>query len=384
MVQAMTKLAETRIAVPEGILRDLRERLNRTRWPDELPGEPGRWGTRKSYLQDLCASWENEYDWRRTEARINAYPNFLTTIDGQQIHFMWIKSSEPNSIPLLMTHGWPGSVVEFLDVIDPLVHPRDHGAAGDVAFDLVIPSLPGYGWSGPTTDSGWNLQRIATAWKTLMSELGYRRYGAQGGDWGAMVSARLAQIDRDAMIGLHLNLALVPRVEGPITEQEQTDLDDVVAFVKFGSAYQVIQGRSPQTLAYGLSDSPAGLAGWIIEKFDRWTDHDGDLEQAVARERLLDNLTVYWVTNTINSSMRLYAEAQRANDFGALRTRVEVPTGLAVFPKEMFRYPRAWLDKAFNLIRYTRMPRGGHFAAMEEPDLFVSDVRAFFRSAQSK
>jgi pimeloyl-ACP methyl ester carboxylesterase len=379
----MSNIRELNIDVAQSVLDDLRERLNRTRWPDELPGQSGRWGPRRTYLQQLCASWANEYDWRKTERRINSYPNFLTTIDGQQIHFMWIKSAESRRIPLLMTHGWPGSVVEFLDVIDPLVHPSRHGAVGQVGFDLVIPSLPGYGWSGPTTADGWDLRRIARAWKALMSELGYARYAAQGGDWGAMVSARLALIDRDAMIGLHLNLALVPRVEGPIDEREQRDLDDVVDFVKFGSAYQVIQGRSPQTLAYGLSDSPAGLAGWIIDKFDRWTDNDGDLERAIARDRLLDNLTVYWVTNTINSSMRLYAEAQQSNDFGALRARVEVPTALAVFPKEMFRYPRSWLDGAFNLVRYTRMPRGGHFAAMEEPDLFVEDVRAFFRNAQS-
>jgi microsomal epoxide hydrolase len=379
----MSRIRQTKIDVPDAVLRDLRDRLNRTRWPDELPGQPGRWGIRLSYLQELCASWANDYDWRKTEVRINAYPNFLTEIDGQQVHFMWIKSPEPNRIPLLMTHGWPGSVVEFLDVIDPLVHPSAHGAAGAIGFDLVIPSLPGYGWSGPTSDDGWDMGRIARAWKTLMSEIGYSRYGVQGGDWGAMVSARLALIDRDAMIGLHLNLALVPRVEGAIDEREREDLADVVDFVKNGSAYQVIQGRSPQTLAYGLSDSPSGLAGWIIEKFDRWTDNDGDLEHAIARDRLLDNLTVYWVTNTINSSMRLYAESQRANDFGVLRTRVEVPTALALFPKEMFRYPRSWLEQAFNLVRYTRMPRGGHFAAMEEPDLFVADVRAFFRDAQS-
>jgi pimeloyl-ACP methyl ester carboxylesterase len=374
----MSSIRELNINVAQVVLDDLRERLNRTRWPDELPGQPGRWGTRRSYLQELCGSWANDYDWRKTERRINSYPNFLTTIDGQQIHFMWIKSSEAKSIPLLVTHGWPGSVVEFLDVIDPLAHPSRHGAAGEIGFDLVIPSLPGYGWSGPTTADGWDLQRVANAWKMLMSELGYSRYAAQGGDWGAMVSARLALIDRDAMIGLHLNLALVPRIEGPIDERERKDLDAVIDFVKFGSAYQVIQGRSPQTLAYALSDSPAGLAGWIIEKFDRWTDNDGDLERAIARDRLLDNLTVYWVTNTINSSMRLYAEAQRSNDFGALQTRVEVPTALAVFPREMFRYPRSWLDKAFNLVRYTRMARGGHFAAMEEPDLFVDDIRAFF------
>jgi microsomal epoxide hydrolase len=373
-----SQIRPARISVPEETLADLRARLRATRWPDELPGLAGRWGTRREYLKSLCASWADAYDWRQTEAKLNAWPQYETTIDGQNIHFLWVRSPEPDSTPLLMTHGWPGSVVEFLEVIDPLTRPSAHGAPGAPAFDLIVPSLPGYGWSGPTTAAGWNLQRIAAAWKQLMARLGYSRYGAQGGDWGSMVSARLALIARDEMIGLHLNMALVPRVAGDVSPQEQADLDDVVTFVKTGSAYQVIQGRSPQTLAYGLTDSPAGLAGWIIDKFERWTDNDGDLEAAIPRHRLLDNLTAYWVTNTINSSMRLYAEAQLAGDFGATRTRVEVPTGIAIFPKEMFRYPRSWLEQAFNVVRYRRMPRGGHFAAMEEPDLFIGDVREFF------
>lgn len=368
------------ISVPDVVLEDLRDRLARTRWPDELPDARGRWGPRLDYLQDLCRSWAESYDWRATETRLNSHAHYRTQIDGQTIHFMWVRSPEPNAIPLIMTHGWPGSVVEFLDVIDPLADPRSHGASGAPAFDLVIPSLPGYGWSGPTVASGWNLDRIARAWRSLMAGLGYERYAAQGGDWGAMVSARLALIDPTAMFALHLNLALVPRIEGPITEQEQRELDEVIRFVKWGSAYQVIQGRSPQVVGYGLADSPAGLAGWIIDKFERWTDNDGALEEAMPRERLLDNIMTYWVTNTINSSMRLYAEAQAAGDFGAAHSRITVPTAIAQFPKEMFRYPRSWLDSAFNLVRYTKFDRGGHFAAMEEPDLFIEDIRSFFRS----
>src|SRR5581483_226732 len=249
--------------------------LRATRWPDELPGLGGRWGPRRDYLQELCATWADAYDWRKTEAKLNTWPQFETTIDGQNIHLLWVRSPEPGAVPLIMTHGWPGSVVEFVDVIDPLTRPSAHGAAGAPAFDLVVPSLPGYGWSGSTSAAGWNLARIAAAWKELMARLGYDRYAAQGGDWGSMISARLALIARKELIGLHLNMALVPRVAGDISPQEQADLDDVVKFVKTGSAYQVIQGRSPQTLAYGLADSPAGLAAWIIDKFVRWTDNDG-------------------------------------------------------------------------------------------------------------
>jgi epoxide hydrolase len=375
---AMTEISETRIQVPDAVLDDLRRRLHVTRWPDELPDAAGVWGPRRDLLQRLCKAWADEYDWRATEARLNNYPQYEVTIDGQKIHFFWIRSPEARSMPLLMTHGWPGSVVEFLDVIEPLIAPAAHGAPATIAFDLIIPSLPGYGWSGPTQASGWNLQRIAEAWRVLMAILGYDRYGAQGGDFGSMVSARLALLAPKEIVGLHLNMALVPRTAGSINVVEQAALDDVVTFVKRGSAYQVIQGRSPQTVGYALNDSPAGLAAWIIDKFERWTDNDGDLEQAIARSRLLDNLTVYWVTDTINSSMRLYAEAQLADDFGATRTKIEVPTGIAIFPKEMFKYPRSWLEQAFHLVRYTRMPRGGHFAAMEEPDLFVADVQAFF------
>lgn len=374
----MTALVESRIAVPEAVLEDLRTRLRATRWPDELADARGRWGPRRELVERLCARWAEGYDWRRTEARLNAYPQFETVIDGQKIHFLWVRSTASRGVPLLLTHGWPGSVVEFLDVIEPLAHPGASGAPDAIGFDLVIPSLPGYGFSGPTSESGWNLQRIARAWQALMARLGYSRYGAQGGDYGSMVSARLALLAPDEMIGLHLNMALVPRSIGELSELEQADLKDVVTFLKTGSAYQVIQGRAPQTVAYGLSDSPAGLAGWILDKFERWSEHDGEPEQAIDRDRLLDNLTVYWVTNTINSSMRLYAEAQLVDDFGPTREKVSVPTGIAIFPKEMFRYPRAWLEQAFNLVHYRRMARGGHFAAMEEPDLLVDDVRQFF------
>jgi len=371
-------LVPARIDVSESVLDDLRSRLRATRWPDELSDARGVWGPRLDRMRSLCDYWAEGYDWRLTEARLNDWPQFETNIDGQKIHFFWIRSSHSGSIPLLLTHGWPGSVAEFIDIIDPLVEPGQHGARGQPAFDLVVPSLPGYGFSGPTVESGWDLWRVAGAWRELMRRLGYARYAAQGGDFGSMVSARLALLAPDEMIGLHLNMALVPPRQGPLSSQEEADLADVKDFVKFGSAYQVIHGRSPQTAGYALTDSPAGLAAWIVDKFDLWTDTTGDALQAVSRDRLLDNIMVYWVTGTINSSMRMYAEAMKRGDLGATRDKVIVPTGLAVFPREMFRYPRVWVEQAFNLVHHTHMPRGGHFAAMEAPEALVADVRVFF------
>jgi pimeloyl-ACP methyl ester carboxylesterase len=361
-----------RIDVPEAVLDDLRDRLARTRWPDQIPGRGWDYGTDLAYLQDLCNTWQNTFDWRAQEARFNRWPHFLTDIDGQQIHFIHACSDNTNAFPLIVSHGWPGSVAEFLDVIEPL----------RADFHVVVPSLPGYGWSGPTTEPGWDVQRVANAWVTLMARLGYERYGAQGGDWGAMISARVAATDPEHCVGLHSNmlLAFPPDASGiELTEQETADLVSVAAFMKTGSAYQQIQGKNPQTLGYGLTDSPAGLAGWIVEKFLVWTDNNGSPEDAVTRDQLLTNITVYWVTKTINSSIRLYYESQRTDRFGPMGEYVTVPTAAAVFPKEMFRIPRAYAETRFNLVRYNRFDRGGHFAALEEPDLLIQDVQEFFR-----
>jgi len=362
-----------RIDVDEDVLEDLRERLARTRWPDQILDSGWGYGTNLAYLQELCEHWRTKYDWRAHEAKFNQWPHFLTEIDGQQVHFIHARSDNPDALPLIITHGWPGSVSEFLDVIEPL---RED-------FHVVCPSIPGYGWSGPTTEPGWDLLRVAQAWKTLMARLGYERYGAQGGDWGAMISATLASIDAEHMVGLHSNmlLAFPPDASGiELTEQEVADLASAGEFVQHGSAYQEIQGKNPQTLGYGLTDSPAGLAGWIVEKFYAWTDNDGSPEDAVTRDQLLTNLTVYWVTNTINSSVRLYCESQRGGRFGPVGEKITVPTAAAVFPFEMFRIPRAYAETMFNLKRYTRFDRGGHFAALEEPDLYIQDVREFFKA----
>jgi pimeloyl-ACP methyl ester carboxylesterase len=365
-----------RVEVSEAVLDDLRDRLARTRWPDQIPGSGWDYGTDLAYLQDLCGYWETKFDWREQEDRFNRWPHFLTDIDGQQIHFIHAKSDDPDALPLIMSHGWPGSVSEFLDVIEPL---RE-------SFHVVVPSLPGYGWSGPTTQPGWDVKRVAQAWAALMARLGYDRYGAQGGDWGAMISAQLAALDPEHVIGLHSNMLLAFPEDASgitLTDEESADLAAAGAFMQTGSAYQEIQGKNPQTLGYGLTDSPAGLAGWIVEKFRAWTDNNGSPEDAVSRDQLLTNITVYWVTKTINSSIRLYCESQRSARFGPVGEYIGVPTAAAVFPKEMFRIPRAYAESRFNLVRYNRFDRGGHFAALEEPDLLVDDIREFFKELRA-
>ena len=374
-------IQEFRAETPQAVIDDLRTRLADTRWPDEIEGNNWRYGTDLAYLQQLCESWR-QFDWAAVEARFNTWPQITTTIDGQRIHAIHATSPEPDAFPLIITHGWPGSVAEFLEVIDPLRDPRSHGGDPADAFHIVAPSIPGYGWSGPTHDSGWDVRRVADAWAVLMGRLGYSRYGAQGGDWGSMISTQLAVVDPDHVAGLHVNMVLGLPDETPLTEVEQADLASMGEFRESGSAYQQIQGKNPQTLAYGLNDSPAGLAGWIVEKFHHWTHHpDGDLETAVTRDQLLANLTLYWVTGTINSSTRLYFESQKSGRVPPF-DRVEVPTGCAIFPGELIRMPEAWARKLYNVTRYTRFDRGGHFAAMEEPDLFVDDVRAFFRTVR--
>lgn len=380
---ATSDLQPFRVEVPDAVLDDLRERLARTRWPDQIPDSGWSYGTDRAYLQDLCEYWRTTFDWRAQEARFNRWPHFLTSIDGQQVHFIHARSPEPDALPLLITHGWPGSVSEFLDIIGPLSDPRAHGGDPADAFHVVAPSIPGYAWSGPTTEPGWDVRRVAQAWATLMARLGYTRYGAQGGDWGSMISTQVGLVDPEHLAGIHVNMLLAfppDPSQITLTDEEAADVAAAMTFLQTGAAYQEIQGKNPQTLGYGLTDSPAGLAGWIAEKFHHWTHHpDGDLETAVTRDQLLTNLTVYWVTNTINSSIRLYCESQRSGRFGPSGERVEVPTGAAVFPSEIFRIPRAYGETAFNLVHYSRFDRGGHFAALEEPDLLVDDVRAFFR-----
>ena len=371
------------IDVPEDQLVDLRSRLRATRWPDSLPGSGWDYGTETTYLQELCAYWADGFDWRRAEARLNAWQHFRTVVDGQQLHYLHAPSPHPGAMPLLLTHGWPGSVVEFLGLVGPLTDPPAYG--GDVAdaFSVVVPSLPGYAWSGPTRERGWDIRRVARALATLMADLGYERYAAQGGDWGGIATAHLGVLDAAHVIGVHLNMANARRPPGfddaSLSDEEQRDLAEMRRFREQETGYQAIQGTKPQTLAYALNDSPAGLAGWVIEKFRTWSDCDGDVESVISRDDLLTNLTVYWVTGTAGTSARLYYETLAAGQPVMPAERVEVPTAVARLPREIYRPPRSWVEAAFDLRRWTVMPRGGHFAALEQPELLIEDVRSFFR-----
>jgi microsomal epoxide hydrolase len=373
-----------RIAVPDSVLTDLRERLARTRFPDEMPGSGWGYGSELAYVRELVAYWRARYDWRAAEARLNALPQFRAEVDGLGIHFIHVRGSGPKPLPLVITHGWPGSVAEFGEIIGPLTDPAAHGGDAADAFDVVCPSMPGYGFSDHPREPGMDPERIAALWTQLMQGLGYARFGAQGGDWGSMVSTYLGYRHAAQVLGVHLNMvvAFPPDPDNPaagLTQEELIPLMEAQQFLKEETGYQRIQGTKPQTLAYGLNDSPAGLAAWIVEKFRTWSDCGGDLERRFSKDQLLTNIMLYWVPETANSSCRLYCETMRASKFPPTDFRVDVPTGCAIFPRELIRPPRAWVEKLYNVQRWTQMPRGGHFAAMEEPALLVDDIRGFFR-----
>jgi pimeloyl-ACP methyl ester carboxylesterase len=371
------------IAVSDDDLADLKLRLREARFPDELPESSWEYGTDLVELKRLTDHWLHQYDWRAHEARLNAFDQFVTTIDGQRIHFIHARSPEPDAIPLVLTHGWPGSVVEFLRVIDPLRDPRAHGGDPRDAFHVVAPSLPGYGFSGPTSERGWDVRRIAGAWQQLMARLGYDRYVAQGGDWGSFISRHLADLDRDHLAAVHVNMWAAgppddPNAMASLTTREQAHLARSADYMKTGSGYVAIQSTRPQTLAYGLNDSPVGLLAWILEKFHAWTDNDGSVESAVPADELLTNVSVYWFTNTAGSSARLYYESIHSGSVSPPPI-AHVPVGVADFPQEIMVAPRAWAQRDNNIVHWSEQPRGGHFAAMEVPDLFVDEVRSFFR-----
>jgi pimeloyl-ACP methyl ester carboxylesterase len=372
------------IRVDDSILEDLRSRLARTRFPDQIEGTGWEYGMPIDYLRELVAYWRDEYDWRRQEARLNALPHFRTRIDGQSIHFIHARSAHADALPLLMLHGWPGSVVEFLDVIPRLTDPAAHGGRDDDAFHVVAPSLPGYGFSEATRTRGWDVQRIARAFIELMRRLSYPHYGAQGGDWGAQVATRIGAFDPDHCAGIHLNMPVAgrPKDPGPLTDGEQVDLAAMARFQEEESGYALEQATKPQTLGVALNDSPAGLLAWIVEKFRTWSDCAGHPENVYSRDQLITNVMLYWVTQTITSSARLYWEYQHGGLDKAAPEFVAVPTGVARYPKEVLRFPRAWVERRYNVTHWAVMPRGGHFAAMEQPALFVEDLRNFFRAVR--
>jgi pimeloyl-ACP methyl ester carboxylesterase len=376
-----------RIEIADEVLEDLKRRLDATRFPDQIPDTGWEYGTELSYLKDLIAYWSEQFDWRAQEERLNLFDQFRTEIDGQKIHFIHQRSKHPDALPIIISHGWPGSVVESAKVIGPLTDPEAHGGRAEDAFHVICPSLPGYGFSEPTRDRSWDVHRMAQAFIELMRRLGYARYGAQGGDWGSPITTNIAVLDPEHVCGIHLTmpLAFPPAGEDPqagLSEEEKADLADYQAFDQSGSGYMRIQSTKPQTLGFGLNDSPAGLAAWIVEKFRAWSDCDGEVESSFTRDELLTNITIYWVTASITSSTRLYYETFKSGRLGIIGNRVEVPTGVAHFPKEIMRFPRKWVDNHYNVTHWTKMPRGGHFASMEEPELFVEDLRNFFRTVR--
>jgi epoxide hydrolase len=370
-----------RIDIPQVGLDDLRDRLARTRWPSELPGASWEAGVPLGYLQDLVEYWRTAYDWRVHEAHLNEFPQFTTTIDGQNVHFLHVRSPEPGALPLIITHGWPGSVVEFMNIIGPLTDPARHGGDPADAFHVVAPSLPGFAFSGPTHEAGWNTGRVAHAWAELMNRLGYQRYGAQGGDTGAIVSPELGRIDPAHVIGVHVNnLGTFPSGDPAeltgLSDADQARLAYLERYGKEMIGYAIIQATRPQTLAYALTDSPAGQLAWIIEKFKEWTDPAAKLpEDAIDRDLILTDVSVYWLTGTAGSAARIYYEGART--WGQAPERSGVPTGVAVFPTDTTI--RRLAERDHNIVHWSEFDRGGHFAAMEAPDLLLRDVREFFR-----
>ncbi|WP_396454981.1 epoxide hydrolase family protein [Actinomadura sp.] len=360
-----------RIEIPQADLDDLRERLARTRLPGQVPGTGAERGVPERRVRELVEHWAAGYDWRVHEARLNEHPQFVTDIDGQRVHFLHVRSPEPDATPLLLTHGWPGSVAEFLDVIGPLTDPRAHGGDPADAFHLVVPSLPGFGFSAPLAGTGWDLRRIAAAWAELMERLGYDRYGAQGGDYGSGVSRELGRLAPDRVIGVHLNFLLTFGSPEGLPDADRERLARLEGFTSDMGGYLAIQSTRPQTLAYGLADSPAGQLAWIAEKFTEWT------EDGVDRDAILTHATLYWLTNTAGSSAQLYYEASRT--WGRDEPS-PVPTGVAVFPFEPAPPVRALAERTEKIVHWTEFDRGGHFAALEQPGLLVADIRDFFRA----
>jgi pimeloyl-ACP methyl ester carboxylesterase len=390
-----------RVNVPEKDLVDLRRRIAATRWPDRETVNDESQGARLAKFQELVRYWGTNYDWRKVEGRLNALPQFMTTIDGVDIHFIHARSRHPNALPVIISHGWPGSIIEQLKIVGPLTDPTAHGGRAEDAFDVVIPSLPGYGFSGKPTSPGWDPDRIARAWAELMKRLGYTRYVAQGGDWGAPISSAMARQGAVGLLGIHINLpaTVPPEVAavlggGPapagMSEKERVVLEALRAnAMKGNSAYFTIMTARPQTVGYGATDSPAGLAAWILVHpgFAQWT-YGNDPKESPTKDDVLDNITLYWLTNTATSAARLYwengargsvivAAAQKTGD-------ISLPVAITVFPDDVYRAPETWARRAYrNLIYFHEVDKGGHFAAWEQPELFSAELRAAFRSLRN-
>ena len=371
------------VAVPEATLTDLRDRLARARFPDEPPGAGWQYGSDLAYVKTLADYWRHTYDWRKWEAELNHFRQFTVQLSGIELHYVHEIGRGPRPMPLLLSHGWPGSVWEFRKILPMLTDPARFGGDPADSFTVVAPSLPGYGFSFAPGQPRFGVPEMADVFATLMSDvLGYQRYGAQGGDWGGFITAVLGFRQAKSLIGIHMNLLPlrrdVARPDAP-TDEEKKYLDELGHFLREETGYQMIQGTKPQTLAYGLTDSPVGLAAWIVEKFRTWSDCGGDVERRFTKDELLTNITIYWVTGAIGSSFWPYYARLHGRWPLPDGARIEVPSGYAAFPREIVRPPRAWAEKIFNIQRWTVMPAGGHFAAMEEPEALANEIRAFFR-----
>ncbi len=375
----MSEITPFTINISEEQITDLRNRINNTRWAEEECVNDWSQGIPLTYVREIADYWANQYDWRKSEQHLNTFDHYQTNINDLDIHFIHQKSPHPDAYPLIITHGWPGSIIEFHKVIQPLVDPTKHGGKAEDAFHVICPSLPGYGFSGKPSVSGWGVEKIAETWDQLMVRLGYENYGAQGGDWGAAVTT---QIGRNVghCDAIHINMPIgrpTPESLQDPTDEEKSALEGLTYYQEWDSGYSKQQSTRPQTLGYGLVDSPVGQMAWIIEKFWSWMDCDGHPENTLTRDELLDNVMLYWLTASGASSARLYWES--FGSFGG-GDKVEIPTGVASFPKEIIRSPRRWCEQSYNITHWTTMPKGGHFGAFEQPALFINDLRTFFKT----
>lgn len=371
------------IYIAQSTLDDLRERLARTRWPDAVQGAGWEYGTNREYLQSLVDYWQQQFDWRAQEAMLNRFAHYRAKVDGFGIHFIHERGHGPHPLPLIYTHGWPGSFFEMYKIIPLLADPARFGGDPADAFDVIVPSLPGFGFSDCPQQRGMTLQRTAELWASLMTDiLGYRHFAAGGGDFGSGVTRLLALAHPDLLVGIHLTYLgypISPADQSNLSDAEQQYLNSIQQWLMHEGGYIMIQSTKPQTLAYALNDSPSGIAAWLVEKYRAWSDCDGDVERRFSKDDLLTTIMIYWATSTMNASMRTYFE--NANQPPALQPgqHIEVPAGIALFPKDITLPPREWADRTLRVQRWTPMPRGGHFAALEEPELLVEDMRAFFR-----
>jgi pimeloyl-ACP methyl ester carboxylesterase len=371
------------VAIADSEIDDLRQRLARTRWPDPETVSDWSQGVRVENARSLIDYWEREYDWRRFESELNRFPQFLTAIDGLDIHFIHVKSKNPNALPLILTHGWPGSIVELLKLIGPLTDPVAFRGKVEESFDVVVPSLPGFGFSQKPTETGWGVPRIASAWVELMKRLGYKKWAAQGGDWGAVVTTALGAMQPEGLLGIHLNTpyAFPAQIPDTLSPDEQHAVDTLALYTGELGGSNHLQGTKPETVGFALADSPAGQAAWIYEKFQSKTDNNGLAEDALSTDDMLDAISLYWYTNSAASSGRIYWENKSASPAGP---KLTLPVAVTVFPRDIPRLPRSWIEDAYsNLIHYGEANKGGHFAAFEQPEILINEIRTGLRSLRS-